>query len=501
MGKETVQVTLHPDIRKHTISRYLYSSFAEHLGRCVYRGIWVGENSEIPNEGGIRTDTAEALKELALPALRWPGGCFADAYHWRDGVGPRQKRPRRQNLWWRQAESNEFGTDEFMRLCRMIGSDPYICLNVGTGTPEEAMSWVEYCNCGQDTETAAMRKANGHPEPYGVRFWGIGNENWGCGGGMRPEYYADLYRRFATFVRISSGEGSHLIACGSNEQIPEWDERFLDSLRPDCLSLVDSLALHIYTGMNQGISSTGITVPEYGRIIQGIEVMRKNLVRASALAEAYSSYGHSIGIALDEWGTWYSDATVGNGLYQQNTLADALFTAASFHCFHSLPRLTMTNMAQTVNVLQSFILTQGPRMVKTPAYYVYKMLRPHRDAILVPSDLQGPQLECIEDAGEEAVSVSASLQDNGKRLFVSLVNLDPEKDFSLQLKFSSDAAWKIGQAERLTAESLDLFNEFDAPERVVPQPIQFSEGSMRELTRLPARSITTVNFERVSFDE
>ena len=234
------------DSPHHKISRYLYGSFAEHLGRCIYPGIWVGENSKIENDSGIRIDVIEALKKLNLPVLRWPGGCFADSYHWEDGIGPRENRPKRYNLWWNQPESNQFGTDEFIKFCRLIGTEPYICVNVGSGSPQEARNWLEYCNSIQDTYYTNLRSQNGSKGPYNIRFWGIGNENWGCGGHMHPEHYADLYRRFATYMRPRAEMKTKLVACGSIMGVPEWDKVFLDKMKK-ALNLVDYLAIHIYT--------------------------------------------------------------------------------------------------------------------------------------------------------------------------------------------------------------------------------------------------------------
>ncbi|MHC4481720.1 MAG: alpha-N-arabinofuranosidase, partial [Planctomycetota bacterium] len=408
----TVKVSLRPQARRHQVSPYLYSHFAEHLGRCIYGGIWVGEDSPIANEAGLRLDTADALKRLRLPALRWPGGCFADNYHWTDGIGPPQERARRHNLWWNQPETNEFGTDEFMRLCRMIECEPYICLNVGSGTVEEARAWVEYCNSAQQTEWVRRRRQNGQDEPYGAKLWGIGNENWGCGGTMRPEHYADLYRRFATYVHHTAGEGAKLVACGSHPGIPQWDERFLDAMQ-GAYGLVDHLALHIY--LAHGTSDLAFSDEDYYRLIASVRVLEENVDRAAALADACGTPKHRIGIVLDEWGTWYSEAAVATGLYQQNTMRDALFAAASFHAFHErADQLFMTNMAQTVNVLQALVLTDGPAMVVTPTYHVYEMLRPHGDGWLVECAVDSPELGLPGGEQRPAVSASATVEEGGR---------------------------------------------------------------------------------------
>ena len=487
-----VEIVIYPEIGLGNVSRYLYSHFAEHLGRCIYGGIWVGKDSKIENNQGIRCDTVKALKKLALPALRWPGGCFADTYHWMDGIGPADQRPRRHNLWWRQPEMNQFGTDEFMRLCRMVDSEPYICLNVGSGTVEEALRWVEYCNSDQPTSVVKQRQNNGHPKPYDVKFWGIGNENWLCGGSMRPEYYADLYRRYATYLREIAGERAKLIACGSYDVIPEWDARFLELMK-DALGLVDYIALHIYSRAG---SDVNFTDEDYYRLIASIDVMNKNLTRASGLAQAYSSYGHPIGVVLDEWGTWYKEAKKTTGHYQQNTMQDALFTAASFHCFHRhADNLFMTNMAQTVNVQQALILTKGPEMIVTPTYYVYEMFQPHRSGQLVTSNVNAPLLKLPEGQEQEAISVSATRSADSNELFLSIVNLDLQKDFTGNIRVSGENRWKIKQVRRLAAKDIHAHNSFEESRRVYPKEISLEGAEEQDAIELPRQSITTVGIK------
>jgi len=487
---ETATVTIHPDVVLHKVSRYIYGHFAEHLGRCIYRGIWVGEDSKIENDGGLRKDTTAALRKLCLPVLRWPGGCFADCYHWMDGVGPRESRPMRHNLWWDQPESNQFGTDEFMRLCGVIETEPYICLNVGSGSPEEALGWVEYCNSTQDTALTGLRRENGHPEPYGVKFWGIGNENWGCGGRMRPEYYADLYRRFAAFIRRAGGADVKLIACGSNRSLRDWDERFLSRMK-DAADLVDYIAIHHYLG--HGISDTGFSDGEYVRLIESIGSLDAHLRLASAVADAHGTERHPIGVILDEWGTWYKEATVQSGLYQQNTMQDALFTAACFHLFHGHgKKLFMANMAQTVNVLQALVLTKGPGMVVTPTYHVYEMFMPHRDGMLLHTDVISPELKFSKAAARPAVSASATSAREGS-VFLSLVNLDLSRDIETEVRLAG-TEMQVKSARRLAAEDIRDHNTFDEPERVRPEEITFDAAGGPLRIALPSKSITTIEF-------
>jgi alpha-N-arabinofuranosidase len=493
---KTTRIDIQPKVRLHTVNRYIYSHFAEHLGRCIYRGIWVGEDSDIENDGGIRRDTAEALRRLQLPALRWPGGCFADNYHWMDGLGPREDRPTRYNLWWRQPESNQFGTHEFMRLCETIGAEPYICLNVGSGTVEEARSWVEYCNAAQPTTLTDLRRENGHPDPFNVKFWGIGNENWGCGGNMRPEYYADLYRNFATYVRRTAGEGAKLIACGSTPGHPDWDERFLVAMK-GAYRLVDSIALHHYLG--QGIQDVDFSDEDYYKLIGSIDLVDERLTQATGLAQAYSTYGHKIEVILDEWGTWFAQATVETGLYQQNTMQDALFTAAGFHCFHNHgERLWMTNMAQTVNVLQALILTRGPQVLLTPTYHIYEMFRPHRDGDLVACDVTGsPAIPIPDGNGRAAISVSPTRSASGDELFISILNLDLSQPHPVEVSIADSAGWRVSRIRRLASDDIHSHNTFDEPERVQPTDVDLDGHKDLSSLILPPQSVTTCQLEKV----
>jgi len=493
-----IEIKINPEIILHKVNRYLYGSFAEHLGRCVYEGIWVGNDSEIENEDGIRLDTVEALKKLEVPALRWPGGCFADNYHWMDGIGPRHHRPRRINIWWDQVDTNQFGTDEFLLFCRMIGTEPYVCLNVGSGTVEEARSWVEYCNSTQATTLVQQRLENGSHKPYQVKFWGIGNENWVCGGNMRSEYYADLYRRYATYVRRCGGEDLKLIACGSHQMIPEWDEQFLTAMK-DKLHLLDYIALHIYSGNKS--PDIEFSSDDYYHLIAEIDIMDNNIERACGLAQAYSTYDHPIGVILDEWGTWYKQATVESGLYQQNTMRDAIFTAASFHCFHGHgQKLFMTNMAQTINVLQSLVLTRGKKMIVTPTYYVYKMLKPHQDGGLLFSEVRNaPILKLSEKIDRQALSVSATRSGKNNEIFLSLVNLDLNNEFSANVLVNGGENLEVLEIKCLTANDIRDYNSFEEPNNVTLEQVGLTgQRDLNEL-KIPAHSIITVRMSR-NFD-
>ncbi|MBN1543546.1 alpha-N-arabinofuranosidase [candidate division KSB1 bacterium] len=486
MHSDPIRLQIDPQRTRHRIPTGIYGQFAEHLGRCIYPGVWVGEKSRIPNDRGIRLDVVEALKQLELPVLRWPGGCFADNYHWMDGIGPAENRPRRHNLWWNQPEDNAFGTDEFIRFCRLIGTEPYLVVNVGSGSVQEAMNWVEYCNSTQDTAFTRLRRENGVDRPHRVRYWGIGNESWGCGGKMQPEYYADLYRRFAAYLRPLTGKSCRLIACGSYPDFPDWDERFLAAMS-GALDHVDLLALHIYTGW------TGQDVDfddrGYYQLLADIDIMDRHLRRAGDLAQAFSSETHRIGLALDEWGTWHKQAIVENGLEQQNTLRDALFAAASFHLFHRhADRLEMTNMAQTINVLQALIFTRGDHLVRTPTYHVYELLKKHREAELLEIDLSAlPTLDFPDQRQRPVLSVSASRTSDGS-IFVSLVNLDLSRTFTVECQVE-DGSKAFRSLSLLTADNPRRHNTFESPNAVIPCDLPLPQGNA---VQVPPHSLMTL---------
>lgn len=504
------KATIHPNVHLHRVSKYLYSHFIEHLGQCVYGGIWVGPDSKIENDHGIRTDVVEAVKKIAPPVIRWPGGCFADTYHWRDGIGPRAERPRRYNVWWCRPETNEFGTDEFMRFCGMVGAEPYICLNLGSGTVEEAMQWVEYCNSEQDTTVTRMRRANGLDEPYNVKFWGIGNENWACGGNMLPEYYADRYMQFATFIRQMERGDVKLVACGSHKFLPDWDARVLRRMKdPDHMrskyGFVDLLGIHIYShGLSHGSrprAADEVAEDQYYSFIAEVDTMGRHIERACAVAQGYTG---RVKIAMDEWGTWYEEAKTDNGLRQKNSMVDALFAAATFHCCHKHENLFMTNIAQMINVLQSMAVTQGRKMFTTTTYHVYDLFMPHRENALVPVDVESPALPIPEPAligtlsgcprtPRDAISVSATATPDKKKLFISLLNLHLAEDAEVAIGLSGDSSVCSAQARRLVSDSVCDGNTFEEPDKVAPKDIDVDIAGDSFALTLPAHSITTID--------
>ncbi|MDR0731439.1 MAG: alpha-N-arabinofuranosidase, partial [Treponema sp.] len=376
------------------ISRHIYGHFSEHLGRCIYGGYWVGNDPEaaasIPNTRGIRNDIVAALRQIRIPNLRWPGGCFADEYHWEDGIGPREGRPKMINTHWGGVtEDNSFGTHEFLDLCEQLSDpagprcEPYICGNVGSGTVQELSRWVEYCNFDGISPMAELRKKNGRDKPWKVRLWGIGNENWGCGGDMTPEFYADNYRRYACYARNYGDARLYKIACGPAGDDYNWTEVIMKNTAGT--GLLNGLALHHYTVPGEWShkgSATEFSEAEWFSTLRKALYTEELLQKHSAIMDRYDPQ-RKVGLVMDEWGTWY-DVEPGTNpgfLYQQNSLRDALVAGIHFNSFNNhAERLYMANIAQTINVLQSVILTEGPKMILTPTYHAFDMYKVHQDA-------------------------------------------------------------------------------------------------------------------------
>ncbi|GAB2670231.1 alpha-N-arabinofuranosidase [Paenibacillus thermoaerophilus] len=492
-GKLVVQT----DLPTGRISRHIYGHFAEHLGRCVYEGIWVGEDSPIPNTKGIRNDVLEALKRLNIPVLRWPGGCFADEYHWKDGIGPRESRKRMVNTHWGGVvENNHFGTHEFLMLCEMLGCEPYISGNVGSGTVQEMQEWVEYMTFGGESPMADLRRRNGREEPWRVKYFGVGNENWGCGGNMRPEYYADVYRQYQTYVRNYGDNKIYKIACGASD----FNYRWTEVLMREAGRFMDGLSLHYYTlpgTWSEKGAATGFTEREWFVTLKKALRMDELLANHAAIMDRYDPEKR-VGLIVDEWGTWY-DVEPGTNpgfLYQQNTQRDALAAAVTLDIFHRhCDRVHMANIAQTVNVLQAMVLTEGARMLVTPTYHVFEMFKVHQDAEALTLHLQSPDYEL----GGEAIpqfSASASKDASG-RIHISLSNLHHEAagDVAIDLRGWSGGAPKI-TGRILTASEPDAHNTFEKPDAVRPEAFEGARWSGAGLTvALPPMSVAVLTLE------
>lgn len=478
---------INPKVKKGHINPELQGHFSEHLGRCIYEGIYVGEDSDIPNVNGMRTDVVEALKEIHVPVLRWPGGCFADEYHWKDGIGPRAGRKKMINTHWGGVvEDNSFGTHEFMELCRQLGCKTYVNGNVGSGTVQEMSEWVEYMTFRGVSPMADLRRENGHEEPWRVDYFGVGNENWGCGGNMRPEFYGDMYRRYQTYVRNYNPERPiYKIACGANASDYHWTDKVLETTFDHGNGFMNGLSLHYYTvphdWQHKG-SALEFDEKEWYRTLKLTLKMEELIRRHGAIMDQYDPE-KKIGMIIDEWGTWY-DVEPGTNpgfLYQQNTMRDALVAGINLNLFNKhCDRVKMANIAQMVNVLQSVILTEGRKMVKTPTWHVFHMYRHHQGAELVESSVQAREVGMEEEFKVPNLTESVSLSGDG-RIHITLTNLsaqEPEEVEGLLV----DSRAKAVKGTILTGE-MRAHNTFEEPEAV----------HTREYTDI------TVDADRISF--
>lgn len=487
-------LTIHAGHGSANISKYLYGHFAEHLGRCIYDGCWVGPDSPIPNIRGMRTDVVTALRKLNPPVLRWPGGCFADDYHWTQGIGPREGRRHTINAYWGGVvETNAFGTHEFFDLCELIGADPYICGNVGSGTVREMKQWVEYCTFDGDSSLSALRRQHGHPDPWRLPFFGVGNENWGCGGNMRPEYYADEYRRFAAYVRDFGNNTIYKIACGANGADYPWTEVLMREVAP----FMHGLSLHYYTvpgdSWAQKGSATQFAEAEWFTTLRKALVMEELVTQHSAIMDRYDPEGR-VGLIVDEWGTWYDvePDTDPGFLYQQNSLRDAMVAALTLHIFHRhCARVRMANIAQLVNVLQAMLLTEGDKLVCTPTYHVFEMFKVHQEATLLPLELAAEEYR-LGDESIPMVSASAS-QDNEGTIHLSLCNTHPYQPAELTVELTGrEIAALTGRI--LTAPEITSHNTFTQPDAVYPVPFDhLHTDGHRFTTTLPPKSIVVLS--------
>lgn len=449
------------------ISKDIYGMFSEDLGQGIYGGFWVGKKSAIPNKDGIRLDLVNAFKKIHIPVLRWPGGCFADTYHWKDGIGPMDKRIAIVNEDWGQVpDNNHFGTNEFMELCNMLGSQPYIAGNMGSGTVQEMSQWVEYLNSDIPSAITQLRKENGRDKPWNVQFWGVGNESWGCGGAMTPEYYSDLYRRYANFCRNYPGAPLKKIASGPNGNDTHWMEVLMKNIPHN---MMWGVSLHYYTiatgNWKDKGSATQFGEDQYFGALQRALYMKTVLNDQEAVMNQYDPQ-KKIALVVDEWGIW-TDPEPGSNpafLYQQNSLRDALVAASTLNIFNNhCDRVKMACLAQTVNVLQSLALTKGKQMVLTPTYYVFDLYQVHQNATLLPVKLISPDYT-FDGQNIPAVNASAS-RDSAGVVHISLVNLDPSKTITVQTTFGN-ISWDNVTGQILTSTHFDDYNSFEDPDKV-----------------------------------
>ncbi len=493
-------LTINADLGKHTINRHIYGHFAEHLGRCIYGGFWVGPDSSIPNTRGMRNDVVAALHALNIPNLRWPGGCFADEYHWKDGIGPKSQRPTMINTHWGGVtENNHFGTHEFFDLCELLGCEPYICGNVGSGTVQEMQEWVEYISFDGISPMADRRRANGREEPWKISYWGVGNENWGCGGNMTAEYYVNEYRRYATYLRNFGGNRLYKIAGGASDRDYHWTEVLMQGLKTRAGNrfMADAISLHYYTlgaPWHAKLNATGFSEDGWFVMLRDALKMDEIVSQHSRVMDKYDPE-KQVGLIVDEWGSWYNvePGTNPGFLYQQNTLRDALITAIHLDIFNRhCERVRMTNIAQTINVLQAMILTEegGDRMLLTPTYHVFEMYKVHQDATLLPLDLRSESYQ-FESESIPTISASASRNQEGM-VNLTISNLHPSQASEVTLAIRGVGV-KTVRGRILTAPTIGSYNSFDQPNQVQPESFDsFRVNDDRLTLSLPAKSVVAV---------
>ena len=489
---------INPKNKKGHINPEIQGHFSEHLGRCIYEGIFVGKDSSIPNVNGMRTDVVEALKDIQIPVLRWPGGCFADEYHWKDGIGPAEGRKKMINTHWGGVvEDNSFGTHEFFELCRQIGCETYINGNMGSGTVQEMSEWVEYMTFDGVSPMADLRAENGHEKPWTVDFFGIGNENWGCGGNMNPEFYGNMYRRYQTFVRDYDGNKKiRKIACGANSDDYEWTQEVMKAcfrrISPQQHGMMDGLSLHYYTvpeTWDHKGSATEFAEKDWYKTMKKTMYMEELIRRHSAIMDQYDP-DKKVGMIVDEWGTWY-DVEPGTNpgfLYQQNTMRDALVAGINLNLFnkHS-DRVKMANIAQMVNVLQSMILTEGEKLVKTPTYHVFDLYQVHQENDLLASSLETEQVGLEDEYMVPNLTESVSVDANGV-LHITMTNVDLEKAYPVEAVLLGKEAGEI-KAEIVTGHMQDK-NTFEAPETVGVQGFDGVQAAKEGISfTIPACSV------------
>ncbi len=497
------KLCINPKSHKGHINPEIQGHFSEHLGRGIYEGLYVGENSDIKNVNGMRSDVVEALKELRVPVLRWPGGCFADEYHWKDGIGPKENRKKMiNNHWGGVVEDNSFGTHEFMELCNQLGCKTYVNGNLGSGTVQEMQEWVEYMTFEGVSPMADMRCKNGRKDPWNLDYFGIGNENWGCGGNMPPEYYGYLYRRYQTYVR-DYRQGKHVfkVACGANVDDYGWTDGVMETCfrsLPSVHGFMDGLSLHYYThpgGWENKGSATDFDDKMWYQTLAKTLYIETLINNHQAIMDKYDRE-HKIGMIIDEWGTWY-DVEPGTNpgfLYQQNTIRDALVAGINLNIFNKhCDRIKMANIAQMINVLQSVILTDGEKMIKTPTYHVFNMYKYHQDAELLESFIETEKIGLVDEYMVPNLTESVSLGKDGK-IHATITNLSHEKDYEIKIMLA-DTEIKKATGEIVGGE-IHQMNTFDSPDAVTVTKFDNLKvnGAEAELT-IPASSVLHLVFE------
>jgi alpha-L-arabinofuranosidase len=487
------------------IDRNIFGQFAENLGHGLYEGIWVGPDSSIPNTRGIRNDVVAALRELKVPNVRWPGGCFADQYHWQKGIGPREKRPATVNSAWGDVvDTNAFGTDEFMDFIQQIGSSPYVSINLGSGTPQEAGEWLEYMTAAAPTALAKERAANGHPEPYKVGFLGLGNESWDCGGAMSPDYYVSLMKVYSRFVLnmnpAQRGKDQMLkIAVGPGTPDTQWTEAVMQAWKKHTWAWdIHGVSLHWYTVPNNWPPSTPsekFGLDDYVKSLKSTLVMDEFLRKQEAVMDKYDPE-KKVTLSVDEWGAWHAPLPGSNPafLVQQNSIRDAILASLNLNIFaRHADRVRMANIAQMINVLQAMILTDKEKFVLTPTYYVFKMYVPFQDAVSIPVTFDAGTYTHGSVSLPRVDAIAAKSSDG--KLLLEITNLDAENSVTVDAALTGVNA-KSAKAETLTAPAVDSINTFESAKTVVPKAAQVKVENGRVSLTVGPRSVTVVSIEQ-----
>jgi alpha-N-arabinofuranosidase len=490
-----IKVVVNADQPGPVIHRNVYGQFAEHLGTGIYEGMWVGPESKIPNVRGWRKDVVAALKELKVPLVRWPGGCFADEYHWRDGIGPRNKRPTKINTnWGGVPENNAVGTHEFFDLVEQLGAEAYVNGNLGTGSAQEMSEWLEYMTGEGKSTLTDLRRKNGRDKPFRVHYFAVGNETWGCGGNMRPEFYADQYRQVATFLKTPGHNRPIFIASGGNGMQTEWTDVLSKGVHS-----VNAISHHSYTlptgNWERKGSAVGFPESEWASTLANVQNIDEIITKNTAVLDK-NDPAKKIGFYFDEWGSWYDPDPGSNPgfLVQRNTLRDALLAALHFNVFHAhADRVHMTNIAQMVNVLQAMILTSKDKLVLTPTYHAFAMYTPFQDATSLPAKVENNPVYKVEKFSMPALSATAARGKDGK-LYVGLVNANPNQPAELTLQVGAGAP-KAVKGKLLTAAAMDAQNELGKAPQVTPQAYEAQAADGKLTIKLPAKSIVVVAVE------
>lgn len=475
------KITLQPENAETTISKHIYGHFAEHLGRCIYDGIYTGDRYNIETTNGVRNDVIDALKQLQIPNLRWPGGCFADSYHWKDAIGPKDQRKPIENTSWGGREDNSFGTHEFLNLCEQLDAEPYLAVNMNTGTVQEAVEWEQYVNnANGSSHLTDTRAANGRDKPWNVKYWGIGNESWDCGGHMSADYYVNLYKRYATaMTSYGNTEKLYRIAVGPGQADYEWTETIMKEIPA---RRIEGISIHhysVYNWSDKG-SSYEFTEEEYFKVLERAWFMEEFITKNSEVMDKYDT-DKRVKLIVDEWGSWYNTMPEGKGaLYQQNTIRDAMLAGMTLNIFNNhADRVHMANLAQTVNVLQAVILTEGPKMVLTPTYHVMEMYKVHQDARLVPLKFTSSEYS-REGHSIPALTASASINNSGA-MNISLTNIDPQNSQSIEIDLGVFTGKKV-TGRILTSNNIQDLNTFEKPDKVKPAAFndaKISKGTLK----------------------